>query len=208
MSGLLEAGRIADHPRERGEHEPARHGAGCDPGSSPRARGTPGPRERLRTRRRIIPASAGNTTFRSPARRRSTDHPRERGEHALGSCRQIRSCGSSPRARGTRELEYGFQKRFRIIPASAGNTVVAIVAPKAVTDHPRERGEHTAWNGTWSRTTGSSPRARGTLSRLRMRIDPLRIIPASAGNTFQGTRGKSRSSDHPRERGEHGRAGA
>src|SRR5690606_26561650 len=131
-------------------------------GSSPRARGTPPPAPAPVPRRRIIPASAGNT---DAYRRRADgipDHPRERGEHQDAILHLLAPGGSSPRARGTRRRCIRAATARRIIPASAGNTPPTRFARMPPPDHPRERGEHgraTSW--TWT-VAGSSPRARGT----------------------------------------------
>ena len=89
------------HPRLRGEHtwwadadgtlrgsSPPARGTRCTSreggifhGSSPPARGTRGRLGSPRSRRRLIPACAGNTLERPRRRRRRTAHPRLRGEH-------------------------------------------------------------------------------------------------------------------------------
>ncbi len=216
--------RCPDHPRERGEHK---DGAGYGHfgfGSSPRARGTlstaAGETDHVRiipasagntayatryTRScRIIPASAGNTPARSPPNRPAPDHPRERGEHPVRRHRLRALFGSSPRARGTRHALDIVIPSSRIIPASAGNTAAMALSALSSSDHPRERGEHPRRGEMPSPATGSSPRARGT--RTSSCPDPLafRIIPASAGNTRSTWRRASITTDHPRERGEHG----
>ena len=53
--------RSAVHPRSRGEHEALTVRPRPDAGSSPLARGTPGPRRPPCSSRRFIPARAGNT---------------------------------------------------------------------------------------------------------------------------------------------------
>ncbi len=113
---------ITDHPRERGEHRPCRVVRYPLAGSSPRARGTLGARPVPALLGRIIPASAGNTVPLRPRQMRRPDHPRERGEHSVICAPALTLIGSSPRARGTLERTHVFLLRFRIIPASAGNT--------------------------------------------------------------------------------------
>lgn len=71
-------------------------------------------------------------------------------------------------------------------------------------DHPRGRGEH-AWkdvDALYER--GSSPQARGALRQHALRQSAFGIIPAGAGSTSTASAGSSRTSDHPRGRGEHG----
>ena len=58
---LLEVGELADHPRERGEHDISGNAVRAFRGSSPRARGTPVQIAVIGNQIRIIPASAGNT---------------------------------------------------------------------------------------------------------------------------------------------------
>ena len=50
---------------------------------------------------------------------------------------------------------------------------------------------------------GSSPHARGTLSRTSPYSFPVRIIPACAGNTYPAASNAASTWDHPRMRGEH-----
>ena len=49
----------------------------------------------------------------------------------------------------------------------------------------------------------SSPHSRGTLLCVFKLLDPVRIIPAFAGNTFSSCVRVSGTEDHPRIRGEH-----
>ena len=96
------------HPRSRGEHVPARTVVEMVIGSSPLARGTcahiqlPSPTDRL------IPARAGN--IRCPARHLpvAAAHPRSRGEHLSVTGKGEDAPGSSPLARGTYLLTWGF----------------------------------------------------------------------------------------------------
>ena len=111
-----------DHPRMRGEHGRPQAGTTITGGSSPHARGTLTavcPVDRLT---RIIPACAGNTNRDRTSDRRSTDHPRMRGEHRSKPWNWTSRTGSSPHARGTRPGHPSGAKPRRIIPACAGNT--------------------------------------------------------------------------------------
>ena len=110
--------------------------------------------------------------------------------------------GSSPRARGTGVKL--FSRRFDLwfIPASAGNGPCAPGTPSTSAVHPRERGERLLTYRAMTHPTGSSPRARGTVS------DPIphpireRFIPASAGNGCVAVRSTTEPPVHPRERGD------
>ncbi len=136
----------ADHPRERGEHKRFSQRSRCIAGSSPRARGTLAPVGGGQTASRIIPASAGNTEAHFRHRYAGPDHPRERGEHSRPYAASHVSNGSSPRARGTLKKWIVAEHDSRIIPASAGNTGKHTWTAWVVSDHPRERGEHSVWS--------------------------------------------------------------
>ena len=120
----------AVHPRERGEHVlNTAQGAGVA-GSSPRARGTRVVGQLGRSKRRFIPASAGNTTTARASETARAVHPRERGEHSLALTVTVSHTGSSPRARGTPGAGGPLPVLLRFIPASAGNTTAAPQYPQ------------------------------------------------------------------------------
>ena len=114
--------RARDHPRVCGEHSSPARCPPCQPGSSPRVRGTPRLAVHGTGRVGIIPACAGNTKRTPSARRGSRDHPRVCGEHRRRHERRARGMGSSPRVRGTPRLGGELDLRLGIIPACAGNT--------------------------------------------------------------------------------------
>ena len=191
------------HPRVRGEHSSnANCTLNCD-GSSPRARGTQLADGRGLGRQRFIPACAGNTREMTLIGKSELVHPRVRGEHIHVSAVSSHSCGSSPRARGTRPAAPGNADSSRFIPACAGNTSAA--APSSTFDpvHPRVRGEHFDLALPGLQERGSSPRARGTPERIAPAGKPSRFIPACAGNTSSLTLTCGTVSVHPRVRGEH-----
>ena len=110
------------HPRSRGEHMALSAGARRVSGSSPLARGTPGADELITPLNGLIPARAGNTRW-SPTRTMSSwAHPRSRGEHSGHESVGCHLEGSSPLARGTRELVHDQKVQAGLIPARAGNT--------------------------------------------------------------------------------------
>ena len=172
-------------------------------GSSPRARGTLNLQKRPRPHSRIIPACAGNTVEFSAGTAEPADHPRVRGEHLVIVTEFPGDAGSSPRARGTPPSRSRHRRPRRIIPACAGNTPIPSGRNSARADHPRVRGEHLPSSAVTAGLFGSSPRARGTRSSLSPPIDPTRIIPACAGNTFPCRARSGSRPDHPRVRGEH-----
>ena len=70
--------------------------------------------------------------------------------------------------------------------------------------HPRERGEQDGDFIEIDWLNGSSPRARGTETRMPSRTATRRFIPASAGNRYVLNRCFGGVAVHPRERGEQG----
>ena len=174
-------------------------------GSSPRMRGTLRVHHSFGGLIGIIPAYAGNTGTRNIFYKHRGDHPRVCGEHVMmvGSFRL--SKGSSPRMRGTQPT-FGWVKGYEgIIPAYAGNTCIRPSAVEGRWDHPRVCGEHSKNTNRDMYREGSSPRMRGTHSRLRTVAASRGIIPAYAGNTMTMASSGVRAWDHPRVCGEHWR---
>jgi len=136
----------------------------------------------------------------------STVHPRARGEHPVGQRVLAHQSGSSPRARGTLIDPHRASVDVRFIPARAGNTRNASSIPPVITVHPRARGEHRRNLASVGAVVGSSPRARGTLVRAGVEGVGFRFIPARAGNTSACGSRRTRSTVHPRARGEHNRS--
>ncbi len=172
-------------------------------GSSPRSRGTLWPRCGTCCEPRFIPALAGNTLSTSAPPGDTTVHPRARGEHAGAWLVLAREAGSSPRSRGTPGQRPQRPGPQRFIPALAGNTWSHRPGWCRCAVHPRARGEHPVGAVPVTVSIGSSPRSRGTLSRARIFMAPLRFIPALAGNTGREGAPTPTRPVHPRARGEH-----
>ena len=138
--------RLPVHPRGRGERTMRRTVGNLSRGSSPRARGT-GRRPahvRRRTIDRFIPAGAGNGGGVDSAMRALLSvHPRGRGERV---------------AYDTTVLPI-----VRFIPAGAGNGAALPETDHEHSVHPRGRGERFNRRCVTVRSSGSSPRARGTV---------------------------------------------
>ena len=143
-------------------------------------RGKPSTRGLQGTRRRIIPAHAGQTTSGLPGAVTSSDHPRACGANVEMHASLGSHVGSSPRMRGKLRQQLHVPELFRIIPAHAGQTVS--IVPRSFA----------------SRFAGSSPRMRGKLICRFCRRCRMRIIPAHAGQTTRTTSCPARYPDHPR----------
>ena len=172
-----------DHPRACGEHGEIDVCMAGNMGSSPRMRGTRQERVERRGRLGIIPAYAGNTRRESTAAQYPEDHPRVCGEHFHSWFGTVHGLGSSPRMRGTRNINPRRTFRMGIIPAYAGNTGRDRIRLHPPRDHPRVCGEHHGAVEPRNCHPGSSPRMRGTLAPSWPRCRRTGIIPAYAGNT-------------------------
>ena len=150
---------------------------------------------------RIIPARAGFTRLKSSGRRWRRDHPRSRGVYLPSLVATASIEGSSPLARGLRDVWRCGRPGSRIIPARAGFTDTDSHSGDGPPDHPRSRGVY-ASKELWSKVAaGSSPLARGLLAVAGGDGQHRGIIPARAGFTLPTAPGATGSPDHPRSRG-------
>mgnify|MGYP001689797688 CR=1 FL=1 len=204
--GLLQArdakwSSALDHPRSRGVYP---DGVIVDRehyGSSPLARGL---RNRLGSglfAHRIIPARAGFTQCDSIPHPRGGDHPRSRGVYLEMSTPSNGPAGSSPLARGLRDIIAYGSDGAGIIPARAGFTRRTHCPWASDRDHPRSRGVYVMKNAIEKGEEGSSPLARGLHLTVQPHRDRIGIIPARAGFTNFGATVNSWLGDHPRSRG-------
>ncbi|EGO93875.1 hypothetical protein APM_3478 [Acidiphilium sp. PM] len=111
--------------------------------------------------------------------------------------------GSSPRLRGTPEVEEQEQILDRFIPAPAGNTERVDERRRQSAVHPRACGEHARFTASTETPSGSSPRLRGTPPKHAAAAHPRRFIPAPAGNTSSASPSEIFVAVHPRACGEH-----
>ena len=125
------------------------------------------------------------------------------GEHSSVQVVGSEVSGSSPRVRGTLELEKFDDDLDRFIPACAGNTLHDSERFSLNTVHPRVCGEHIIYTMQASQPFGSSPRVRGTRKPQTNPLSLCRFIPACAGNTTDPERSTSSRPVHPRVCGEH-----
>ena len=188
----------ADHPRACGANGIGRTRLEYPQGSSPRMRGKLGVAQRRERVFRIIPAHAGQTSPSPLWGAPCPDHPRACGANVSPRGHALSLIGSSPRMRGKRPHRQFGGRKFRIIPAHAGQTSMGHPTVMAISDHPRACGANREAFRAGTLHVGSSPRMRGKPSRSRFVLTGRRIIPAHAGQT-SGLRLQSRGlSDHPR----------
>ncbi len=193
----------AVHPRVCGEHSvDAPNVDGID-GSSPRVRGTLQGKGGRLLPVRFIPACAGNTKQGGAQVLGKAVHPRVCGEHWTAATIAPPFSGSSPRVRGTPRRRRRSARRHRFIPACAGNTVARNQFCLPIMVHPRVCGEHVRSNPRCQKSSGSSPRVRGTRKNPRHADENGRFIPACAGNTALGNPLATAAAVHPRVCGEH-----
>ena len=110
--------------------------------------------------------------------------------------------GSSPLARGKRDLRRIERVAVRLIPARAGKTSSRPSVATSRRAHPRSRGENGLGEDGFALELGSSPLARGKPPYGVGVVGAWWLIPARAGKTTRvGPAGSSQWA-HPRSRGE------
>ena len=169
---------VPDHPRACGANFSITVLLCVLVGSSPRMRGKHVGGTLPEEYRRIIPAHAGQTEVTIRHVWPKSDHPRACGANVTG--------------------EVGGMRHGRIIPAHAGQTLTTDCNYPYNTDHPRACGANPIDGGEMLDASGSSPRMRGKLFRVLIRIDNRRIIPAHAGQTIVPRYPQTTFPDHPR----------
>ena len=129
-------------------------------------------------------------------------HPRSRGENSIVVGAARAAAGSSPLTRGKQGQQARAHPDRRLIPAHAGKTRRAAYATRRSAAHPRSRGENRVLYGSLSEVQGSSPLTRGKHDVRDRRLPGRGLIPAHAGKTSRGWRGRPSERAHPRSRGE------
>ena len=152
---------LEDHPRACGANSRSKNLNPRRLGSSPRMRGKPLRFLVFDPCGRIIPAHAGQTRARSRRPYPPTDHPRACGANTWALTGSIKEDGSSPRMRSKLFHNCSVLCFVRIIPAHAGQTMVAGRHSTPSTDHPRACGANSVRLSKRRHATGSSPRMRG-----------------------------------------------
>ena len=182
LASLLAFAAYTVHPRACGERGPANACTSDRTGSSPRLRGTPSAAGRSAGPRRFIPAPAGNAAGCGGSACTPPVHPRACGERRANTIWNRKLVGSSPRLRGTPGRRHHRSRRRRFIPAPAGNAIATRCCAGSASVHPRACGEREADMLLQPMGAGSSPRLRGTQSRITVERVGRRFIPAPAGN--------------------------
>ena len=140
---------ISVHPRACGERRAELDRLRNIGGSSPRVRGTVRILDPLAHSVRFIPARAGNGFDCGDPHGVSPVHPRACGERSCSRSWPARTCGSSPRVRGTVRLTGESPICYRFILARAGNGRVAALDLVTAPVHPRACGEREAGRIYW-----------------------------------------------------------
>ena len=150
-------------------------------GPSPRVRGSHWRACRQPTMSGSIPARAGEPPSDTCAPRPIRVHPRACGgaDNATSIRRSER--GPSPRVRGSRAFDAATRDALRSIPARAGEPLSAAATAFVRAVHPRACGGAAPPRRQRPRTTGPSPRVRGSLNVTRVGETDDRSIPARAG---------------------------
>ena len=171
-------------------------------GTSPRTRGKPTVSITPPRSARNIPAHAGKTKTARDRRAASAEHPRARGKNPGFPPRGSERQGTSPRTRGKHLGGAGKLDRTRNIPAHAGKTPVSWQDHRHRPEHPRARGENHSGTGHGALHAGTSPRTRGKHDNTPPYDVAPGNIPAHAGKTAGPRWASTRSTEHPRARGE------
>ena len=131
----------------------------------------------------IIPARAGFTRYSRGEAESVEDHPRSRGVYDVTGVLYRADGGSSPLARGLRQVRHLGGVHARISPARAGFTDLQRGPGVRGRDHPRSRGVYAPSSSTVTSQSGSSPLARGLPVKCGASHWGSGIIPARAGFT-------------------------
>ena len=124
------------------------------------------------------------------------------GEKLLRLFWRMLRWGSPPRGQGKVGSTSAKTVGNRITPAWAGKSIVLIIEPKVIEDHPRVGGEKLLAMKSRATFWGSPPRGRGKVAGNEIPGDVLGITPAWAGKSngvFELCSGRG---DHPRVGGE------
>ena len=128
-----------------------------------------------------IPARAGEPSAFSGNTAGSTVYPRACGGTRDHDFLVVNTAGLSPRVRGNRIPSLGQRRKWRSIPARAGEPAGNSRWRRPNGVYPRACGGTASGSGSCRAVMGLSPRVRGNLLSIRGDRYFLRSIPARAG---------------------------
>ena len=150
-------------------------------GLSPRLRGNGRLHVSRSTDAGSIPALAGERLPKMSMRPRKRVYPRACGGTCVDHLATDSRPGLSPRLRGNASQRTVKGRSLGSIPALAGERRPVMVTRPPVWVYPRACGGTAAAAAAHSRNTGLSPRLRGNVFSLLIRLGALGSIPALAG---------------------------
>ena len=191
-----------EHPHGRGEKSLSLLASFSRSGTSPRAWGEARALLGELVGNRNIPTGVGRRTRLPEARFAKSEHPHGRGEKRR--CRSVRTRprGTSPRAWGEGEIDFGRLLRSRNIPTGVGRSEPEVAAYPGTQEHPHGRGEKRPGRRADFGCHGTSPRAWGEARRGPARRMLPRNIPTGVGRSQPDPSPGIQSSEHPHGRGE------
>ena len=192
----------AVYPRARGEAVFGFIVACLHLGLSPRSRGSRDDRSDQRRCHGSIPALAGKPAETPIPPNPAWVYPRARGEACHSNRTMIPGAGLSPRSRGSRRQHPPSRWEHRSIPALAGKPAQDALRFSHDSVYPRARGEAGSTGDPSWRSTGLSPRSRGSPAATILARANRRSIPALAGKPFWRSRANRWNGVYPRARGE------
>ena len=171
--------------------------------SSPRTRGSSVAGLPHRPHPDVVPAHAG--VIPGTARMQWVLHcrPRARGGHPRRLPSPARPPPSSPRTRGSSPHPVADQRGGVVVPAHAGVIPRAWPCRCGRGRRPRARGGHPGTSTTWSPTSASSPRTRGSSAAPHPPQGADRVVPAHAGVIRAAPTSTPCTACRPRARGGH-----
>ena len=172
---------VGVYPRVCGGTRPLSARAAAAAGLSPRVWGNRIPTRPYRTRRRSIPACAGEPGLSAAGLLVIRVYPRVCGGTPLSPPPITQSGGLSPRVRGNRHIPAPILTASRSIPACAGEPIWALMSAQPLRVYPRVCGGTGSARSTKQPRWGLSPRVRGNRAARRVRATQRGSIPACAG---------------------------
>ncbi len=188
-------------PRRRGgQPAPRRRSDGCL-ASSPQARGSAAVRAAPKPGHRVLPAGAGVSRCCDQAASRWSCPPRRRGGQPAATTNVICLAPSSPQARGSAGRPGPVRGARGVLPAGAGVSRLTRFGYAKVRGPPRRRGGQPLPRSPPSAPPRSSPQARGSAVDDVLVATVAVVLPAGAGVSRRGHRGRRGPARPPRRRG-------